>query len=76
MVGDNEPYRTKEEVAEWRKKDPISTFPQRLIDEFGLTEAEIEAIEAEVETEMAEISRFALNSPWPDVSEVATDVFA
>lgn len=76
MVGDNEPYRTKKEVAEWREKDPINTFPQRLIDEFGFTEADIEAIKAEVEAEMAEISQFALNSPWPDASEVATDVFA
>ena len=30
MVGDTEPYRTKEEVAQWRAKDPITTFPQRL----------------------------------------------
>ena len=75
MVGDTEPYRTKEEVAAWRQRDPITTFPQRLIDEFGLTHNEIEAVKAQVEAEIAEISRFALASPWPDVSEIAEGVF-
>lgn len=76
MVGDAEPYRTKAEVEEWRKRDPITTFPKQLIDKFAFTEADIEAATAEVETELAEISRFALESPWPDVSKIAEDVFA
>jgi pyruvate dehydrogenase E1 component alpha subunit len=75
MVGDTEPYRTKEEVAEWRQRDSITTFPQRLIDQFGFTPAEIEAVKAEVAAEMAEISQFALNSPWPEVGEIAEGVF-
>ncbi len=76
MVGDTEPYRTKEEVAQWRAKDPITAFPQRLIDEFGFSQAEIDAVKAEVESEMEEIKRFALESPWPDVSEIAEHMFA
>ena len=76
MVGDTEPYRTKEEVAEWRARDPITAFPQRLIDEFGFTPNEIAEIEAEVAAEMEEISRFALQSPWPDLSEIGEHVFA
>ncbi len=76
MVGDSEPYRTKEEVAEWRAKDMITTFPQRLIAEFGFSQAEIDAIQAEVAAEMEEIKRFALESPWPDVSEIEEHVFA
>ena len=76
MVGDSEPYRTKEEVAEWRAKDMITTFPQRLVAEFGFSQAEIDAVQAEVAAEMEEIKRFALESPWPDVSEIEADVFA
>ncbi|MCB0257072.1 MAG: thiamine pyrophosphate-dependent dehydrogenase E1 component subunit alpha [Anaerolineae bacterium] len=76
MVGDTEPYRTKEEVAEWRARDPITAFPQRLIDEFGFSPDEIAEIETEVAAEMEEIKRFALESPWPDVSEIAEHVFA
>ena len=76
MVGDSEPYRTKEEVAEWRAKDMITTFPQRLIAEFGFSQTEIDAIQAEVAAEMEEIKRFALESPWPVVSEIEAHVFA
>lgn len=76
MVGDTEPYRSKEEVAQWRAKDPITTFPLRLVAEFGFQQAEIDAVKAEVEAEIEEIKRFALESPWPDVSEIAEHMFA
>ena len=76
MVGDNEIYRSKEEVAAWKAKDAIITFPQRLVDEFGVSQEEIAAIRAEVEAEIEEIARFALESPWPDVDEIDAYVFA
>jgi pyruvate dehydrogenase E1 component alpha subunit len=75
MVGDAEPYRSKEEVAAWRAKDPITVFPRRLIDEFGFSPAQIGAIEAEVAGEMEEITRFALESPWPSVAGIGEHVF-
>jgi pyruvate dehydrogenase E1 component alpha subunit len=76
MIGDTEPYRTQEEVAEWRARDPIHAFPQRLVDEFGVSQAEIEAAQAEVEAQMAEVVRFALDSPWPSADEITKDIFA
>ena len=76
MVGDNEPYRTKEEVAEWRTKDPVVTFPRRLVEEFDAGEGEISAIRSQVEAEIAEIARFAQESPWPDARTIADHVFA
>jgi pyruvate dehydrogenase E1 component alpha subunit len=76
MIGDNEPYRTKEEVAEWRKRDSTVIFPQRLVAEFGVSPTEVAAAEAEVAAEIEEIARFAEQSPWPEPGEVAEDVFA
>ena len=76
MVGDSEPYRTKEEVAEWRARDPITVFPQRLVAEFGVTAAQVQAAETAVAAEMAEIVRFAESSPWPEPAEALADVFA
>ncbi|MCP4168464.1 MAG: thiamine pyrophosphate-dependent dehydrogenase E1 component subunit alpha [Chloroflexi bacterium] len=76
MVGDGEPYRSKEEVAEWQAKDAIDRFPERLIAEFGVSEAEIETIKAEVAAEIGEIAQFALDSPWPKVEEIEKYVFA
>ena len=54
----------------------IGTFPQRLISEFGVSPSQIAAVEADVAREMAEIVRFAEESPWPDPSEIAEDVRA
>jgi acetoin:2,6-dichlorophenolindophenol oxidoreductase subunit alpha len=76
MVGDSEPYRTKDEVAQWRAKDPITTFPQRLVAEFGIPQAEVDEVTRSVEAEIAEISRFAEESPWPDAQEAFEDVWA
>ncbi len=76
MIGDTEPYRTQEEVAEWQARDPILTFPQRLVEEFGVPQAEIEAAQAEVEIHIAELVRFAQDSPWPALHEITEDIFA
>jgi TPP-dependent pyruvate/acetoin dehydrogenase alpha subunit len=76
MVGDSEPYRTREEVAGWRERDPIVTFPKRLASEFGIDSERIADLDAKVAAEMAEIVRFARESPWPDPNEATEDVFA
>ncbi len=76
MVGDSEPYRTKEEVAEWRTRDPIAAFPRRLVEEFGVSEEQIKAIDAQVAAEVVEIARYAEESPWPEPHEATEDVWA
>jgi len=76
MVGDSEPYRTKEEVAEWRARDPITVFPRRLVEEFGISEEQIKTIDAQVAAEVLEIARYAEESPWPEPHEATEDVWA
>jgi TPP-dependent pyruvate/acetoin dehydrogenase alpha subunit len=76
MIGDTEPYRSQEEVADWKARDPVLTFPARLVEEFGVPQAQVDAVQAEVETHMAEVVRFALASPWPSPDEVTEDIFA
>jgi len=76
MIGDTEPYRTREEVAEWRARDPILTFPQRLVQEWGVSQAEVAAAQAQVEAHMADVVRFALDSPWPSPDTITEDIFA
>jgi len=76
MVGDSEPYRTRDEVNVWRQRDPLITFPQRLVNDFGIVPSSVEAIQKEVESEIQEIVRFAQDSPWPSPEEAMEDVFA
>jgi len=64
--GDSEFYRDDEELAEWEAKDPLRTYPERLVDEGVITGAEYEEMEAAVESEIREAVEFARESPLPD----------
>lgn len=70
-----EKYRTKEEVAEWRKRDPIGLLEHRLLD-LGAKEKELEAIRAEKKQIVDACVTFAEESPEPDLAELHTDVYA
>ena len=59
-------YRTREEVAEWKKRDPVSVAKRRLSEELGVPDEEIKAIEADVKAEIADAVRFAEESPAAD----------
>jgi pyruvate dehydrogenase E1 component alpha subunit len=69
-------YRTKEEVDEQRKRDPISTWSQRLIAAGVMDEAAIKAMDAEVTAEMEDAVKFADEAPEPAAEELWTDVYA
>src|SRR5438874_9813771 len=69
-------YRTKEEVEEQRKRDPISQLAGKLKEEGALDEGELDALDAEARAEAEEAVRFADQSPDPDVAELTTHVLA
>ena len=67
-------YRTKEEVDEERKRDPLVLL-QRTMREKGLaTEADFKAVEREVAETVAAAVRFADESPFPDRETLRDDV--
>jgi len=75
-VADGQKYRGQEEVNEWEERDPVSTFPKKLI-EMGLaTSDQIDEIKAEVDEAIAKAVEFAVSSPEPDLSEIHNDVLA
>ena len=69
-------YRTKEEEAAWKARDPIPTFAARLVEAGIATEEEIDALEEQVEGEIEEATGFALGSPTPPVEELERFVYA
>ena len=73
--GDGEPYRTPQEVEEWRKKDPIPKFRQRLIQQGMITDAEAAAIDQKVAAEVKAAEDFARSSPFPEPHEALEHVF-
>ena len=73
--GDPQVYRTKADIEALRARaDPIARLEAELLAE-GLL-AERDAVLAEVEAEVAEAVRFADASPYPDIEELTTDVYA
>ena len=69
-------YRTKEEEAAWKVRDPIPNFAAWLVEHGVCTEEEIDAVEAQVEEAIDETTDFALNSPLPSPDEVEDFVYA
>lgn len=69
-------YRTQDEVGEWRARDPLKLFKEHLLASGSAEAAEIDQIEAEVKTLVAEATAFAEASPLPDPASVAQFVFS
>jgi TPP-dependent pyruvate/acetoin dehydrogenase alpha subunit len=74
--GDPEPYRTKEEVEEWKKRDPIKGFKEKLIAAGLLSESEMEKIDGEAQEEIDNAIRFAQESRFPDREQLLQGVYA
>lgn len=73
---DAEKYRDKAEVAEWRKRSPISRFQGWLLENNLLHQAEVDAIEAEVEAQLRNAVAACEQAPWEPVEELARHVVA
>ncbi|MFM8565372.1 MAG: pyruvate dehydrogenase (acetyl-transferring) E1 component subunit alpha [Bacteroidota bacterium] len=74
-MSDAQHYRTKDEVAEYQKIDPILTAKDMLFKKKWATEAELEAIDARVKELVAECVDFAEKSPYPDAEELWKHVY-
>lgn len=75
FVGDPQPYRTKEEVEEWKQRDPILLFRQRVFGEGKISAAELDAIDAAIKKEMEAAVEFGRTSPEPEVETALQDIF-
>ncbi len=58
-------YRTKDEVEEWKRRDPLNRCRQRLLD-IGFPEADLDALEDDVRAEIEDAVKFAEDSPQAD----------
>ena len=68
-------YRTREEEAEWKARDPLTVFRMKLADWKIASEQEMDAIRDKAEQTIETATRFAIESPYPDVSELLDDVY-
>ena len=74
-MSDPAKYRTKEELEEYKQRDPIVQVLDTIRKNKYATEAEIEAMEAKVKEEIDACVEFAESSPYPDDEEVYRDIY-
>ena len=73
---DPELYRDKQEVEEWKKRDPIPGFSASLKERGLLTDSDLTQIELEVATEVAKAVDFAEAGTWEPVEDVTRYVYS
>ena len=74
-MSDPQKYRDKEEVEEYKQKDPIDHVLKVLKDQYNVEDALIEEINERVKAEVEESVKFAEESPWPNEDELLKDIY-
>lgn len=69
-------YRTKDEVDDWKKKDPIIKFKAYLVEKGIASEAELDEMDAKSKAVVEESVKFAQSSPEPSFESAFEDIFA
>lgn len=75
-MSDPAKYRTKEELEEYKSKDPIEQVKETILSKKFATEKELDAIDEKIKKEVADSVKFAEESPYPDPEEAFKDVYA
>ena len=70
-----ETYRTKQEIEEWEKRDPINRLGEKLVKERKATQAELQAINNETVREIDDAVAFAKQSPAPKPEDATSYLF-
>ena len=74
-MADPAKYRESSEVDEWRKRDPIESFPEYIISKNIASKDEINDVKKSVEDEMDAAVKFATESNEPDLESLSKDVY-
>ena len=74
-MGDPGDYISKEEMDGWLAKDPYPRIRSALLDSGYASEADILAIDAQIEKDLDEAIEFASNSPYPEPDELGLDIY-
>lgn len=74
--GDTEFYRDENEIEDWKKRDPLRTYPEQLIEEEVITQGELEAMREEIQAEIKEAITFAEESPYPEPEEAYEGLYS
>jgi pyruvate dehydrogenase E1 component alpha subunit len=74
-MSDAQHYRTKDEVEEYKKIDPITQVKDVILDKKYATEDEIKVIDKRVKAKVLECEKFADESPYPEIQQLYDMVY-
>ncbi len=74
-MSDPAKYRTKEEVEEYKQRDPVEVVRKTILDNKMATEDELNAIESRIQDVVEDSVKYAEESAFPDPSEALTDIY-
>jgi pyruvate/2-oxoglutarate/acetoin dehydrogenase E1 component/TPP-dependent pyruvate/acetoin dehydrogenase alpha subunit len=69
-------YRTRQEEADWKERDPITVMKNNLLSVKMINEEEFEALDSAVDAKLGNAMGYSEASPEPRAEDVETDVFA
>ena len=69
-------YRSREEVAAWKERDPIARYEKKLLDEGLLTSEDAAEVQSRIDDELEEAIILAEHDPSPKPEDCLTDVFS
>jgi TPP-dependent pyruvate/acetoin dehydrogenase alpha subunit len=73
--GDPAGYRSRQEVEDWLKRDPIQRFRQILVADYGQEIQSLDGIAQTAQSEVEAAVEFALASPEPASEDLLANVF-
>jgi len=68
-------YRTKAEEKAWHQRDPITVLREKLLNEELCTQEQLDKIKDKAFATIEEATKFGMDSPWPNVADLAKDVY-
>jgi pyruvate dehydrogenase E1 component alpha subunit len=74
-MSDPQKYRSKEEVEQYKQRDPVEAVRKTILEKKLATEKELEDIDNKIVQTVEESVKFAEESNFPDPSEALTDVY-
>ncbi len=74
-MSDPQKYRSKEEVDEYKHRDPVESVRQTILEKKFATEQDLEVIDNKVNAQVEESVKFAEESNFPDPKEALTDIY-
>jgi len=75
-MADPEEYRSKEEVEEWQRRDPIATFRERVTREDVMSDDDVDSLDSEAQQRVDEAVEFAERSPFPELEALYDDLYS